>query len=148
MQVPALADRVEIAAGRAHAAAGGDRRLAHCDAFLASAVVIRVVPDADLCCGLDDRREERIARFRIGDAKRALPAAEGCVALAGIALHGLEERQDLGVAPAAVAHLRPGVEVLRLAAHEDHAVVELEPPSSLPRGTGILRPLVFASGSE
>jgi len=41
------------------------------------------VPDTDLCRGLDDRREERIARFRIGDAKWALPAAEGIVALAG-----------------------------------------------------------------
>jgi hypothetical protein len=27
-------------------------------------------------------------------------------------------------------------------------LIELEPPSSLPRGTGILRPLVLASGSE
>src|SRR5438128_7951482 len=73
MQVPALAGRVEIAAGRAHATAGGDRRLAHRDAFLAGAVVIRVLPDADLCRGLDDCREERIAPFRIGDAKGALP---------------------------------------------------------------------------
>src|SRR5689334_17072957 len=84
------------------------RRLAHRDAFLAGAVVIRVVPDADLCRGLDDRGEERIARFRVGDAKRALPPSEGIVALAGIAFHALEERQDLGVAPALVAHLRPG----------------------------------------
>src|SRR6202040_2173340 len=100
----------------------GDRRLAHRDAFLAGAVVIRVVPDADLCRGLDDRREERIARFRIGDAKWALPAAEGIVAAAGIAFHALEERQDLGVAPAPIAHLRPGIEVLGLAAHEHHPV--------------------------
>jgi len=42
MQVPALADRVVIAAGRAHAATGGDRRLAYRDAFLAGAVVTRV----------------------------------------------------------------------------------------------------------
>jgi hypothetical protein len=41
MQVPALADRVVIAAGRAHAAAGGDRRPAHRDAFRAGAVVTR-----------------------------------------------------------------------------------------------------------
>ena len=75
------------------------------------------------CCRrLDDRGEERIARFRVGDAQRALAAAEGIVALAGIAFHALEERQHLGVAPAAVAHLRPGIEVLRLAAHEHHAV--------------------------
>ena len=122
MQVPALADRVEIASGGAHAAAGGDRRLAHRNAFLAGAVVIRVVPDADLRRRLDDRGKERIARFRVGHAQRAFPAAQGIVALAGIAFHALEERQDLGVAPAPVAHLRPGIEVLGLAAHKHHAV--------------------------
>ncbi len=41
-----------------------------------------------------DRREQRIARFRVGDAQRALAAAKGIVALAGIAFHALEERQD------------------------------------------------------
>ena len=67
-QVPALADRVEIATRRAHAPTGGDRRLAHRDAFLADAVIIRVVPDTDLRRGLNNRREKRIVRFRIGDA--------------------------------------------------------------------------------
>src|SRR5437870_7635909 len=33
----------------------------------------------------------------------------------------LKKGRDLGVAPAAVAHLRPGIEVLRLAAHDHHA---------------------------
>ena len=122
MQVPAVADRIEIAARRAHAAAAGNRRLTHRDAFLAGAVVIRVVPDADLRRRLDDRREKRIARFRVGDAQRALATAKGIVALAGIAFHALEERQDLSVAPAAVAHLRPGIEVLGLAADKHHSV--------------------------
>src|SRR6516164_10795668 len=116
MQVPAVADRVEIAARRAHAAAAGDRRLTYRDARLAGAVVIRVVPDADLRRRLDDRREKRIARFRVGDAKWALAAANRIVALAGIAFHALKEGQDVGVAPAAVAHLRPGIEVPGLAA--------------------------------
>src|SRR5437899_11864601 len=39
----------------------------------------------------DDRREKRIARFRVGDAQRALAAAQGIVALAGIAFHRSEE---------------------------------------------------------
>src|SRR6516162_5098010 len=56
MQVPAVANRIEIAARRAHAAAAGNRRLTHRDTFLAGAVVIRVVPDADSRCRLDDRR--------------------------------------------------------------------------------------------
>jgi hypothetical protein len=80
------------------------------------------VPDADLRRRLDDRGKERIARLRIGDAQRALSAAQGIVALAGIAFHALEKRQHLGVAPAPVAHLRPGIEVLGLAAHKHHAV--------------------------
>src|SRR6516225_5886868 len=107
MQVLAVADRIEIAARRAHAATAGNRRLTHRDAFLAGAVVIRVVSDADLCRRLDDRREKRIARFRVGDAQRTLAAAKSIVALAGIAFHTLEERQDLCVAPAPVAKLRP-----------------------------------------
>ena len=122
MQVLAVADRIEIAARRAHAAAAGNRRLTHRDAFLAGAVVIRVVPDADLRRRLDDRREKRIARFRVGDAQRALATAKAIVALAGIAFHALEEGQDLSVAPAAVAHLRPGIEVLGLAADKHHSV--------------------------
>src|SRR6516165_4653396 len=122
MQVLAVADRIEIAARRAHAATAGNRRLTHRDAFLAGAVVIRVVPDADLRRRLDDRREKRIARFRVGDAQRALATAKAIVALAGIAFHALEEGQDVGVAPAAVAHLRPGIEVPGLAADKHHSV--------------------------
>jgi hypothetical protein len=91
-------------------------------AWLAGAVVIRVVPDADLRRRLDDRREKRIAPFRVGDAQRALATAKAIVALAGIAFHALEEGQDLRVAPAAVAHLRPGIEVLGLAANKHHSV--------------------------
>src|SRR5215469_16696691 len=116
MQVLALADWIEVAARRAHAAAAGNRCLAHRDAFLAGAVVIRVVPDADLRRRLHDRRKKRIARFRVGDAKWALATAKRIVALTGIAFHALEEWQDLSVAPAPVAQLRPGIEVLGLAA--------------------------------
>src|SRR6516164_4475229 len=106
MQVPAVTDRIEIAARRAHAAAAGNRRLTHRDAFLAGAVVIRVVSDADLRRRLDDRREKRIARFRVGDAQWALAAAKGIFSLADIAFHALEERQDLCAAPAPVAKTR------------------------------------------
>ena len=95
MQVPAAAHRVEIAARRAHAAAAGNRRLTHRDAFLAGAVVIRVVPDADLRCCLDDRREKRVARFRVGDAQWPFAPAKRIVAVAGIAFHALEKGQDL-----------------------------------------------------
>src|SRR5215475_3092186 len=104
MQVLAVADRIEIAMRRAHATAAGDSRLTHRDACLAGAVVIRVVPDADLRRRLDDRREKRIARLRVGDAQRAIATTKLIVALAGIAFHALEEGQDVTVAPTAVAH--------------------------------------------
>src|SRR6202035_4738569 len=107
---------------RAHAAPAGNRRLTHGDTFLAGAVVIRAVSDADLRRRLDDRREKRIARLRVGHAQRALPATECVVALAGIALHALEDRQDVMIAPTTVAHLRPGIEVLGLAADKHHSV--------------------------
>ena len=42
------------------------------DAFLAGAVVIRVVSDADLPRRLDDSRDKRIARLRVGHAQQAL----------------------------------------------------------------------------
>jgi hypothetical protein len=80
------------------------------------------VPDAHLRRRLDNRREKRIARSRVGDAKWALAAAKRIVALAGIAFHPLEEGQDVSVAPAAVADLRPGIEVLGLAADKHHSI--------------------------
>jgi len=41
MQVPAVADRIEIAARRAHAAAAGNRRLTHRDIAMPSWLVHR-----------------------------------------------------------------------------------------------------------
>ena len=40
----------------------------------------------------------------------------------GVAFHALEEGQDLSITPAPVAHLRPGIEVLGLAADKHHSV--------------------------
>src|SRR5262249_8927533 len=122
LQVLAVADRIEIGARRALAAASGDRRLAHDDAFLAGTVVVGVVRDADLAGRLDQRLEDRFARRWIGNAQRSRAAAEAVIAAAFVAFHALEERQHLLIAPAAVAHLRPGIEILSLAADKGHAV--------------------------
>src|SRR5205807_1060638 len=56
------------------------------------------------------------------DLQRPAPAAVLAVGVALVAFHVAENRQDLPVAPAAIPELRPGVVVLRLAPHEDHAV--------------------------
>src|SRR4029077_17600425 len=49
-------------------------------------------------------------------------ATEALVSVAVIGFHAPEEWQYVLVAPALVAHLRPAVKVLCLAAHEGHAV--------------------------
>ena len=120
-QIRPLADRLQVAGRRAHAPARGNRRLAHGDAVLTGAVVVGIVRDAHFGRGLDHRGAERIGRLRVRDLERSVVAAEAIVA-AVIALHALEERQDALVTPALIAHLRPGVEVLCLAAHEREAV--------------------------
>src|SRR5262245_18324486 len=116
--VRAPADRIEIAVGRAHAATVGDRRLAHGYAVLPGTVVVGVVRDPDLALCLDQRSIEEITRLGVGDAERALPTTVGVISLASIGFHALEERQDVLVAPAPIAHLGPCVEILRLPPHE------------------------------
>ena len=116
------ARRVEIAIGRALAAALGDRHLRHADAFLGLAVLVGIEGQADALGGRDHLLQQRhlVAR-RVGDAQHAVAAAE-LVGAAVVALHALEDRQHVLVAPAAIAELRPVVVVLRLAADIDHAV--------------------------
>ncbi len=131
-QVWPATDRVEVAMRRAHPPPRGDGRLAHGDAVLHRAVVVGVVRDADLPGGLDQGGEDGVVRCGVGDAQRAVAAAERIVAAALVALHALEEGQHIGVAPAAVAHLGPAVEVLRLAADEGEAVDGTRPAEHPP----------------
>src|SRR5262249_47696801 len=121
-QIRALAGRVEIGACRTDATATHDRRLAHGDTVLPCTVVVRIVLDADLGRRPDQRLGKRTAGRRIGYGERTLSAAELVVTAAAVALHALEERQHVAIGPVLVPHLRPGVVVLRLAAHEGHAV--------------------------
>ena len=120
-QVGASLRRIEVATGRTHAPARGDRGLAHGDAVLLGAVVVGIVRDPDFAGRLDHGGIERTGRGGIGDLQRARAAAKALVAFV-VAFHALEEGKDVLVGPALVAHLRPGVEVLRLAAHEGQAV--------------------------
>ena len=122
LQVRAPARRVEIAHRGAHPTTAADRRLRHADAVLLRAVVVLRVGDADLAGRLDQRVVNRAALVVFADPQRPVAAAVFAVAVALVAFHLLEDRQHLAVAPAAIAELRPGVVVLRLAAHEHHAV--------------------------
>ena len=120
-QVRPDAGGLEIAARRAHAPALVDGALRHGDAFLIGTVVVAIVLDADGLGRLDEAVVELAALRVVGDLERALAAADLAVA-AGVALHALEDRQHVLVAPAAISQLRPMVEVLALAAHPHHAV--------------------------
>src|SRR5262249_34124487 len=104
VQVGPLADGIEIGARRAYALAAENARLAHGDAVLSRAVVVGIVPDADLGRRRDQRLEDRLGRLRIGDGERAVAAAIFVLVAAPItslvALDALEERQHLAIAPA------------------------------------------------
>ena len=121
-QVRPPARGIEVADGGAHPAAPADGRLGHADAVLLRAVVVLGVGDADLAGGLDQRIVDRAALVAFGHLQRSVAAAIFLVGVALEALHVAEDRQHLAIAPAAIAELRPGVVVLRLAAHEHHAV--------------------------
>ena len=121
-QLRPIADRVQVAMRRALSLALEDGRLAHGDVILPGPVVVRVVPYPHLPRGGDDGGEQRVTVIRIGHPDRPAPAAIGVVAAALVALHLLEHRQHVGVAPAAVTQLGPHVIVLRLATHEGIAV--------------------------
>ena len=122
VQIGAAARRIEIAIGRAHTAALADRCLRHADAFLARAVVVICIVNPDFGGGGDNLVVDLTLLNILGDLERSVAAPIFIVALALIALHLLKDRQDVLIAPTAVAQLRPSVVVERLAAHEDHAV--------------------------
>ena len=89
------------------------------------------VGDAERAGGLDQRVVERAALVALADPERPVTTAVFVFTVALVALHVLEDRQHLAVAPAAIAELRPGVVVLRLAAHEHHAVDRGRPAQEL-----------------
>src|ERR1700687_4504126 len=69
-----------------------------------------------------ERLAERIPPVHGGDGQIAVAPAIGVLALADPPLQPLEIRQHIRIAPAAIAELRPGVEILALAAVVDVTV--------------------------
>src|SRR6185312_13179923 len=122
---------IEIAMGGALAAALGDRHLRHAYPFLALAILVGIERQADLLGGFDDHLEQRHPTpWRVGHAQKP-GAAAILIRAAVIALHALEDRQHVLIAPAAIAELRPVVIVLRLTADIDHAVDRARPAQHL-----------------
>ena len=122
--IHALAGRVQERRGGADAAALVDGALSVGDAFLNGAVVVGVARDAEADGACNEGLAERMEPVDVGDGEGAVAAAEGRVrlAIAEPPLHALEVGEHICVAPAAVAELRPGVEVHALAAVVDVAV--------------------------
>ena len=121
-QVRPLHGRMQEGAGRAHSASVQDGALGEGDAFLDLAVVIGIAGDTGLDCTLDEGVAQRVAPVDVGDGEVAVAAAEGGIAVADALFHAAEIGEHVGVAPAAVAELRPGVEIHGLAAVVDVAV--------------------------
>ena len=92
------------------------------DALLDRAVVIGVARNAEAHGAGHERLAQRIAPVHGGDGEVAVAPAIGVFALADAALQPLEIGQHVRIAPAAIAELRPGVEILALAAVVDVAV--------------------------
>src|SRR3984957_12331843 len=92
------------------------------DALLDRAIVIGVARDAQAHRTRHKGFAERIPPVHGGDGEVALAPAIGVLALADPPLKPLEIRQHIRIAPAAIAELRPGVEILTLAAIVDVTV--------------------------
>src|ERR1700730_6591706 len=114
--------RIQIADGGAHPTTTADRRLGHANPILSRAVIVLGIRDADLAGRLDERVVDRSALVAFCNLQRPAAAAILVVGVALVAFHVAENRQYLSVAPAAIAELRPGIVVLRLATDEDYAV--------------------------
>jgi hypothetical protein len=107
-QVRVVEHRSQVRARRAVARPVLDDVLHGADPELGLAVVVRVVGDARLDRGVDDRLVEGIGPDVLADLHEGLDLRE--------------ERRHVLPAPAVVAGVRPHVVVDRVAAHPDHAV--------------------------
>ena len=107
---------------RRAAEAAAPRHLRIADARALLAVEVGIERKARLLGRFDEAVGERQDGAVVLDLERAALAAHLGVAALHVVLGLLEVGQHVVVAPAAIAHLRPAVEVGRRAAHIEHAV--------------------------
>ena len=97
------------------------RHLVIAEPFLLAVVVVRIARTAFGRGRIDERIQQFGAFDHVGDVQQAAAAAR--FVAARLEMLGLAEiRQHRFVRPAAIAELRPGVVVERIAAHVQHAV--------------------------
>src|SRR5260370_3371279 len=111
--------RMQKGGRRADAQAILNRALGVGYALLYRAVVVGVARNAETDRTGHERLAERIPPVHGGDRQIAVAPAIGVLALADPALQPLEIRQHIRITPAAIAELRPGVEIPALAAIVD-----------------------------
>ncbi len=99
-----------------------DGALKIADAFLLAVVVVGVAGDADALGAVHERLADRMKPIHVGNGDVAFAAVHPFVGQADAPFAALEIGQDVRVAPAAIAALRPMVEIRGLAAIVDHAV--------------------------
>jgi hypothetical protein len=122
LDIRPLAGRTQERRRGGDAAAVLDGALDVGHALLDGAVIIGVAGDAERHSAIHEGLAQRVLPLHRGHVQAAVAAAILLVAGADAFLHPLEVRQHVGIAPAAIAHLRPGVEILTLAAVVDMAV--------------------------
>ena len=122
MDIRPLARRMQERGRRTDAPAVLDGALGVGYALLDRAVVVGVFRDAEADRAGHERLAQRILPVHGGDGQIAVAPAIGVLALADAPLQPLEIGQHVRIAPAAIAELRPGVEILALAAVVDVAV--------------------------
>jgi hypothetical protein len=91
-------------------------------ALLNRAVVVGIARDAEAHRARHERFAKRVAPVHGGDGEIAVAPAIGIIALADAFFQPLEIGQHVLVTPTAIAVLRPGIEILPLAAIIDVSV--------------------------
>src|SRR6266403_3900259 len=114
--------RTQKGGRRADAQAILNRALGVGYALLDRTVVIRVARNAEGHRAGHERLAERIPPVHGGDGQIAIAPAKSVLALADAPLQPLEVWQHVWIAPAAIAQLCPGVEILALATIVDVAI--------------------------
>src|SRR5437868_288840 len=122
IDIASFARRMQERLRGAHAQAPLDGALAVGHALLDRAVVVGVARNAEAHSAFHEGLAERILPVHGGDGEAAIAAPIGLGPLADPPLQPLEIGQYVRIAPAAIAELRPGIEILALAAVVDMAV--------------------------
>ena len=120
-EIGAATDGCEIGARGAASATVARGQLIIARPFLHTAIEIRRARHARLDASIDEGVDDLVSLGRIGDMQRPI-AAVIVIPAARLIFAALEIGQNVVIAPAAVAALRPMIEILRLPADIDHTV--------------------------